>query len=59
LLFAPFSPYFEAASCAGQSPHEPLALRGPATIHWMVAAYLSMFCEAASKSDKKCIKNQM
>jgi len=39
LLFAPFSPYFEAASCAGQSPHELLALRGPATIHWMVAAY--------------------
>src|ERR1700722_20456821 len=43
---------------AGQSPHELLALSGPATIHWMVAAYSSMSCEAVSKSDKKCIKNQ-
>ena len=49
---------FEAASCAAQSPHELLALRGPATIHWMVAAYSSMSCEAASKYGEKGAKSK-
>ena len=57
LLFAPFSASFRVASCADSPLMSLEALKGPATIHWMVAAYLSMSFEATLKSAKKFIKN--
>ncbi len=56
MLFQSFSTSFNAAS----SEYSPLrsfrALRGPAIIHWKIAA---MSCEAALKSVKKSFKNQI
>ncbi len=59
MLFESFSTSFNASSCADSPLRSLVALKGPATIHWMVAAYSSMSYEAASKSVKKSFKNQI
>ncbi len=57
LLFTPFSAFFRVASCADSPLMSLAAVKGPATIHWRVAAYSSMSFEATLKPAKKFIKN--
>ncbi len=56
MLFESFSTPFNAASSEYSPLRSFLPLKGPAIIHWEIAA---MSCEAALKSVKKSFQNQI